>query len=61
MLLLVMTATLATVAGAAVFNPKTYGQCHDAQGKLINSKDCAEPTCGCLFHEIEEFVKGFFE
>jgi hypothetical protein len=61
MLVFVMTATLATAAGAAIYNPKTSGQCHDANGKFIPSKECDPDACGCLFHEIEEFIKGFFE
>lgn len=61
MLLLVMTVTFATAAGAAIHNPKTYEQCHDAQGKRIAAKDCDPDACGCLLHEIAEFFKGFFD
>ncbi len=61
MLLLVMTVTFVTAVGAAINNPKVYGQCHDAQGKLIVSKDCDPNNCGCLFHEIGEFIMGFFD
>lgn len=35
--------------------------CHDNKGKWNpQSKDCDPDSCGCLFHEIEEFIAGLF-
>lgn len=36
--------------------------CHDKEGKWNpESKSCDPNACGCLFHQIEEFVIGLFE
>lgn len=60
MLLLTFTIASVGVVSASIFNQKRYEMCHDANGKLIDSKDCDPNSCGCLFHEIEEFLKGVF-
>lgn len=61
MLLLAMTATFVGVAAAVVHNPKNDARCIDKDGRFIESKDCDPTTCGCLFHQIEEYIKGLFE
>lgn len=60
MLLFTFTITTAGIATAAVYNEKRYSQCHDENGKFIEGKNCDRNACGCLFHQIEEFVKGVF-
>ncbi|MGQ0540302.1 MAG: hypothetical protein ACT4O9_00460 [Blastocatellia bacterium] len=61
MLLLTFTIASVGVVSASIYNEKRYSQCHDADGKFIESKDCDPTSCGCLFHEIEEFIKGLFD
>lgn len=61
MLLVVMTATTVGVAMAAVHNPKNEARCLDRNGKFIESKDCDPANCGCFFHQIEEYIRGFFK
>ena len=61
LLLLVSVAFPATggKSAGAVFNPKS--QCHDSSGKWDpQNKNCDPHSCGCLFHQIEEFFKGIF-
>ncbi|QQS39958.1 MAG: hypothetical protein IPM63_11325 [Acidobacteriota bacterium] len=53
-------ATSGKSAGA-VYNPKEAPICHDAAGKWNpQNKNCDPNSCGCLFHQIEEFLKGLF-
>lgn len=47
-------------SGNAVENPKNL--CHDDDGKWNpRDKSCEPGNCGCLFHQIEEFLKGLFD
>jgi hypothetical protein len=40
---------------------KRYALCHDERGKFNpQSKDCDPNSCGCLFHQIEEFLLEIF-
>lgn len=49
-------------SAGAIHNPKTYELCHDKDGKWNpTSKTCDSAACGCLFHQLEEFVVGLFE
>lgn len=40
-------------------NPGT-NRCHDAEGKFVPGPNCEPNSCGCLFHEIFEFIKEMF-
>lgn len=36
--------------------------CHDKKGNWNpQSKNCDPNSCGCLFHQIEEFIVGLFD
>lgn len=64
LLLMCVSVVFAGKAGdsdGAVNNPDAP-VCHDKSGKWNPDLDkrCDEPTCGCLFHEIGEFVIGIF-
>lgn len=63
LLLLSVTIGFAGRAGdSAVNNPKTQVLCHDADGKWDpQDKRCDPNSCGCLFHQIEEFIVGIFD
>lgn len=64
MLALLFTVSLVGVAVAAdgaIHNPKNDQACLDKNGKWIDSKDCDPTSCGCLFHEIGEYIKGLFD
>jgi hypothetical protein len=44
----------------AVYNPKAP-ICHDKNGNWDpQDKRCDEESCGCLFHQIEEFFVDLF-
>ncbi len=64
MLALFVTVSFIGVAVAsdgAIHNPKNHERCIDSEGKPIDSKDCDPNACGCLFHEIGEFIEGLFD
>ena len=62
LLLMCFSMAFAGKAGTSdnvVFNPKS--QCHDSEGKWDpQNKNCDPNSCGCLFHQIEDFLKGMF-
>jgi hypothetical protein len=64
MLLMCVSMALAGTVGGSdgvIDNPNSP-VCHDKNGRWSpQSKDCDPASCGCLFHEIEEFIKGLFE
>ena len=56
-----LTFVIAGVAHASVFDPKRHAMCYSEDGKYTpTSKDCDPNSCGCLFHRIEEYIKGLF-
>ena len=60
LMVLAMSLTLAAGVSAAVYNPKS--SCHDENGKWApRDKNCDINSCGCLYHEIERFVKEMFK
>ena len=60
LLLTVMTLGVGSVVHAAVHNPKAEALCpSDKDAFASETKDCVQ-TCGCLFHEIEEFILEIF-
>ena len=63
LLLMCVSVAFAGTTGDAdnvINNPKQV-VCHDADGKWNPSdKSCDPGACGCLFHEIEEFIKSIF-
>jgi len=66
MLLMFVSVAFAGKAGdsaGAINNPKSPStQCHDKSGNWNpQSKDCDQTSCGCLFHQIEEFIVGLFD
>lgn len=42
-----------------IYDP-TGNRCHDSKGKFIPGPNCDPESCGCLFHEIAEYIKGLF-
>lgn len=61
MLLLFVTVGTVGVAHSAINGGKSSSVCHDRTGKWNpQSKDCNPDSCGCIFHQIEEFLKGIF-
>ncbi|MBK7708151.1 MAG: hypothetical protein IPN69_17160 [Acidobacteria bacterium] len=65
MLLTAVSFAFAGKAGdsdGAIENPKSqYALCHDQNGKWDpQSKSCDPYACGCLFHQIEEFIMDIF-
>lgn len=62
MLLMCFSVTFAGKTGNldnAINNPKN--PCHDVDGKWNpQNKDCDPYSCGCLFHQIEDFIKDIF-
>ena len=62
MLLICVSVAFAGNTGDVIQNPKTATQCHDANGKWNpQDKSCDPNSCGCLFHQIEDFIKEFFD
>lgn len=63
LLLFVSTVFAGKVGDSAIENPnKQYGLCHNEAGKWNpQSKSCDPNACGCLFHQIEDFILGIFE
>lgn len=64
MLLMCVTAAFAGKAGdSAINNPgKQQAACHNELGKWDpQNKNCDPNACGCLFHQIEDFILGIFE
>jgi hypothetical protein len=60
-LLMFVTAGFALVAHGAIYNEKTHRMCYDENGRFNPSdKNCDPNSCGCFFHQIEEFLKGLF-
>jgi len=50
---------LAGIVNAGIYNPQT-NRCHDSQGKFVAGPNCDPFACGCLFHEIEDFIIKLF-
>lgn len=62
MLFVFVSVGFAGSTGNAIQNPKAHELCYNADGKFDpQDKNCDENSCGCLFHEIGEFIKGLFE
>lgn len=61
MLLLCLFVGFAGDSTGAVNNPKNDIVCHDSAGKWDpQDKRCDPYSCGCLFHQIEEFFVDLF-
>ncbi len=63
LLLVCVSAVFAGKTGGSesvIANPKAP-VCHDKDGRFIDSKECDPTSCGCLFHQIEEFLIGLFD
>lgn len=61
MLLILVTTGSVAVSHSAIYDEKRYNACHDKEGRFDpQSKDCDVNSCGCFFHEIEEFFKDLF-
>ena len=48
---------------SAVSDPKAHAACIDSNGKWIENKECGSqnaPNCGCLFHQIVDYIGDFF-
>ena len=66
MLVMVITLGFTGSIGAknsVVTNPKAHAACVDSEGKWIESKECGpqdNPACGCLFHQIVDYIGDFF-
>lgn len=54
-----LTIMMAGAAFAAIHNPST-ARCFDKTGTRIDTKECALVSCECFFHQVEEYIKGFF-
>jgi len=63
MLLMCVSAVFAGKTGdSAINNPKQQQLCHNDAGKWTpQDKNCDPNACGCLFHQIEDFILGMFE
>jgi len=64
MLLMFVSVAFAGKAGdsADVINNPNAPVCHDKSGKWNpQDKNCDPESCGCLFHQIEEFIVGLFD
>lgn len=63
MLLLCVSVAFAGKTGDtsdAINNPKQM-VCHDSNGKWDpQDKNCDPASCGCLFHQIEDFFMDIF-
>jgi hypothetical protein len=66
MLVMIITVGFTGSVGAksnVIVDPKLHASCIDSDGKWINNKQCGSesaPTCGCLFHQIGDFIKDLF-
>lgn len=65
LLLMCVSVAFAGKAGdsaGAINNPKNEAVCHDKNGNWDpQDKSCDPYACGCLFHQIEEFIVGMFD
>lgn len=62
LLMCVSVAFAGKTGGSADVIDNPGSQCHDKSGKWNpQNKNCDPTACGCLFHQIEEFVLGLFE
>ena len=62
LLFVLVTVGSAGVAHSAIAGNKNAPVCHDRFGKWDpQSKNCDPHSCGCLFHQIEELIRGFFK
>jgi hypothetical protein len=43
----------------AIYTPQS-NRCHDKDGYFVPGPNCDIANCGCLFHEVYEFIKGMF-
>lgn len=62
LLMFVSVAFVGTASSAdeVVYNPNPP-VCHDKDGKWDPQDKSCEQTCGCFFHQIEEFIVDLFE
>jgi|GEM_PF-2220718 len=66
MLIMVITLGFTGSIGAkssVTANPKLHAACIDSEGKWIENKECGSqnvPNCGCLFHQIVDYIGDFF-
>ena len=60
LLTFVSISALPIHADGVIGNPKMYEQCHDKEGKFIEGPGCDPNNCGCLFHDLAEFIKRLF-
>jgi len=61
-LLMLLAVGVVGVAHAGIFDPKRHSMCYTEDGKYEpQSKDCDPNSCGCLLHEIGEYILTIFE
>lgn len=64
MLLMFVSVAFAGKTGSSediIYNPNAP-VCHDKAGKWDpQDKNCDPASCGCLFHQIEEFIVDLFD
>lgn len=59
LLMLSMIALPVATTNAGIYDPNS-NKCHDKNGTFVPGPNCDPERCQCLFHEIEEFIKGLF-
>ncbi len=58
-LLVFVSVGFAGIDGIA-HTSSTNAKCFDSKGNAINSKECSQTNCTCLFHQVVDFVEGMF-
>jgi len=43
----------------SIYDPGT-NRCHDSKGRFIPGENCDPNSCGCLFHEVYDYIKSLF-
>ncbi|MBX3291661.1 MAG: hypothetical protein KF881_02080 [Acidobacteria bacterium] len=62
LLLMIVSVGAVGIVQAAINDPKRHAMCYDKDGKYDPQvRDCDPNSCGCLFHQLEEFIKGLFK
>ena len=60
-LVMLLSVGAASVVHAGVFDPKRYSICYNDKGQFDpQDKSCDPDSCGCIFHEIGEFILDIF-
>ncbi|HLM00326.1 MAG TPA: hypothetical protein VK400_04665 [Pyrinomonadaceae bacterium] len=58
-MLMACVLVFAGTTAASIYDPGT-NRCHDADGKFVAGPNCDPNSCGCLFHEIFDYIKEMF-